>query len=171
MQVLQIAPYQRGVWRFHSTCARWRLRLPNRLPYVTRSSEVEQTITGMPQSLGTFARPGSHTSVIHMHLEVSDEVYARIRDLLAHSPELFAATRAGLTLTVAAIDEHVIGDDITRSMALAAGLRDRWLLRATRETWVLLPGAFGVDDELPAFVQDQRGERVGRLNSGWDCFA
>ncbi len=81
--------------------------------------------------------------------------------MLEHWPELFSATRDGLTVPVDVIDEHVFGDGITRSVALHTSTRDQWLLCATRDVWFLLPEAFGIEDsELPAYVQDRRDTAV-----------
>lgn len=66
-----------------------------------------------------------------MRIEIADAAYALVRDLLERCPELFSMTRDGLVVQLAGVDEHVVCDGVTRSVAVTAGLRDRWLLRAT----------------------------------------
>ena len=93
--------------------------------------------------------------------DVSNEVYARLRNLLSLMPEAFSATAEGLTIPLSDIEENVLRfggpDSIPRATAAAAARRDQYLLRTTRHAWVLLPQAFGCDDEcLPAGVVDQR---------------
>jgi hypothetical protein len=90
-----------------------------------------------------------------MNREVSNAVYASIANLLQHEPDRFAATMDGLTISTADLDEAL--GNIPRSAAVAVALADGYLLRATHAYWLLLPLAFGCDDEwLPAGVIDCR---------------
>jgi hypothetical protein len=94
-------------------------------------------------------------------VEVADEVYSRLRELLCIMPEVFCATQEGLTVPLTEIDDHVLrfgsAKSIPRSVAASAARADQYLLRATGRSWILLPQAFGCDDEyLPAGVVDRR---------------
>jgi hypothetical protein len=90
---------------------------------------------------------------------IANSTYASIANILAHSPERFFAVAEGLAISIADVDDAL--GDIPRSTAIAAALRDGYLLKATHSYWMLLPVAFDCADEwLPSGVRDCRGMNV-----------
>lgn len=94
-------------------------------------------------------------------VDVADEVYSRLRELLSLMPEAFCATKDGLTVPLSEVDDHVLRfgsvNSIPRATAAAAARADQYLLGTTSRAWVLLPQAFGCDDDyLPSGVVDLR---------------
>jgi hypothetical protein len=90
-----------------------------------------------------------------MNREVSNAVYACVATLLQYEPDRFAATMDGLAISTADLDDAL--GSIPRSAAIVVAWADGYLICATHSFWLLLPLAFGCDDEWPpAGVRDCR---------------